>query len=223
MLRLHDPRTGRAEPLPAGPGLRVQVVDGPGLRVPVVADLLRRVAQRSGRRVRVVSTSPLPEGHDWQDYNIAPFEVLDEPIPNADVIVSGTGHDGDDVLTLTVPPETGAWGRADPPAVRLAMLQVPYREPLELTAEAVARAAERLDRWRAAVAEWATSPSRPMSREHVAEAEAALADDLNVPAALSVLDRLVSDAAVPPGAKMETFIHLDLLLAVEVVSAIGSA
>ncbi|TDB97200.1 hypothetical protein [Actinomadura sp. 7K534] len=219
MLRLYDHRTGRTEPLPGGPGLRVQILDGEGRRVPVVADLLRRVAQRAGKRVRVATTSPLPG--DCSDYNVAPFEVLDAPLPNADVYVSGgAGADG---LTLTVPPETGEWASADPLAVRLAVLEVPYREPLHLSGETVARAADRLDRWRSAVAEWANAPGRPMSREHAAEAEAALADDLGSPGALAVLDRLAYDADIPPGAKLETFIHLDMLLAVGLVAAIGSA
>ena len=38
MLRLHDDRTGRAEPLPAGPGLRVQVLNATGPRIMVVTD-----------------------------------------------------------------------------------------------------------------------------------------------------------------------------------------
>lgn len=224
MLRLHDQRTGRAEPLPAGPGLRVQVLDGAGHRVPVVADLLRRVAERAGRRVRVVSTPSATAG-DWAEYNIAPFEVLDAPLPDADVYVSGSG--GVDGLCLVVPPETGGPdGRppsSDALTVRLAMLEVPYREPLELTEARVSRAAERLDRWRGKVAEWATSPGRPMSREHATEAEAALADDLDSPGTLAVLDRLAADPDVPPGAKLETFIHLDLLLALGLVAAIGGA
>ncbi len=224
MLRLHDDRTGRAEPLPAGPGLRVQVLDATGLRIMVVTDLLRRVVQRAARRrVRVVSTTPFPEGSDWSDFNIAPFEVLDEPIGNADVHVTGTGQAPGDAHTVTVPPETGEWASADPLSVRLAMLQAPYREPLELSAEAVAEASVRLERWRAAVAEWANAPGHPMSREHAIEAEDALADDLDSPAALTVLDRLADDAEVPAGAKLETFIHLDMILAVGLVSAIGSA
>ncbi|MFG2090562.1 MULTISPECIES: hypothetical protein [unclassified Spirillospora] len=223
MLRLYDPRTGRTEPLPAGRGLRVQVLDGAGRRVLVVTDLLRRVAERAGRRVRVVSTPSLPQGGDWSDYNIAPFEVLDSPIADADVQVSAGGGAGGDVLSLAVPRETGEWASADPLSVRLAMLEVPYREPLELTEATLARAAERLGRWRGAVAEWATAPGRPMSREYATEAQAALADDLDSPAALAVLDRLGADTDVPPGAKLETFIHLDLVLALGLVSAIGTA
>ncbi|MEU8800290.1 hypothetical protein [Spirillospora sp. NPDC048819] len=223
MLRLYDHRTGRAEPLPGGRGLRVQVLDGAGRRVLVVTDLLRRVAERAGRHVQVVSTSSFPQDDDWSDYNIAPFEVLGAPITDADVQVSAEGGGaGRGALRLTVPRETGKWASADPLSVRLAMLEVPYREPLELTEAKVARATERLGRWRGAVAEWATAPGRPMSREYATEAEAALADDLDSPAALAVLDRLDVDTDVPPGAKLETFIHLDLVLALGLVSAIGS-
>lgn len=220
MLRLHDERAGRAEPLPGGPGLRVQVMDCAGRRVPVVADLLRRVAERAGRRVRVVSVPPVAMG-DWAEYNIAPFEVLDAPLPDADVYVSGSADAGG--FRMPVRPETGDASGGDPLAVRLAILEIPYREPLELSVDRVARATDRLDRWRGKVAEWATSPGRPMSRPYATEAEAALADDLDSAGALAVLDRLAGDADVPPGAKLETVIHLDLLLGLGLVAAIGSA
>ncbi|SNR52001.1 hypothetical protein [Actinomadura mexicana] len=216
MLRLHDHRTGRTEVLPAGRGLRVQVVDG-GYRRAVVADLLRRVAERSGRRVRVVCTPGAPTGLD--DYSVQPFEVLDDVLPDADVYVSGAADM--DALCLAVPEETGA--SPDPSAARLAILEVPYREPLELSAERLSAAAERLDAWRGEVAGWATAPGRPMNRVYAAEAEAALADDLGSPAALAVLDRLAADPDIAPGAKLETFIHLDLVLALGLVAAIGRA
>ncbi|RFS84804.1 hypothetical protein D0T12_14890 [Actinomadura spongiicola] len=219
MLRVFDHRTGRPEPLPAGPGLRVQVVDAAGRRVPVVADLLRRVAQRAGRRVRVACVPPCAD-EGRAEYNVAPFEVLAAPMPDADLYVSETRSDG---WCLTVPRETGDWTSVDPLTARLAMLEVPYREPLEASENRLSRAARRLDGWRGQVAEWATAPGRPMSRAHATEAEAALADDLDAPAALAVLDRLAGDPDVPPGAKLETFIHLDLLLAIGLVSAIGSA
>ncbi|TMQ90707.1 hypothetical protein ETD83_34270 [Actinomadura soli] len=220
MLRLYDHRTGRAEPLPAGPGLRVQVLGGAGHRVPVVADLLRRVAGRAGRHVRVAATSPFA----LDDFNIASFELLNVPLADADVYVADEAA-RPDALTLVVARETGGWTPAptDPLAVRLAMLEVPYREPLELSEARLSRAAERLDGWRGKIAEWATSPGRPMNREYAREAEAALADDLGSPGALAVLDRLAADTGVPPGAKLETFIRLDLLLGLDLVSAIGTA
>ncbi len=64
-------------------------------------------------------------------------------------------------------------------------------------------------------------PGPSDGREYAAQAEAALADDLDSPGALAVLDRLAADPDVPPGAKLETFIHLDMLLALGLVSAIG--
>ncbi|WP_433477339.1 hypothetical protein ACQPZP_09925 [Spirillospora sp. CA-142024] len=220
MLRLHDHRTGRAEALPAGRGLRIQVTGGPagaGYRRAVVADLLRRVAERAGRHVQVMSTGISAEGLD--DYNIQPFQ--DASAPDADVYVSGAADT--DALCLVVPQETGEWASSDALTARLAMLEVPYREPLELSPARLSSADERLDVWRGKVAEWATSPGRPMNRAYAAEAEAALADDLDSPAALAVLDRLAADPDVPPGAKLETFIHLDLVLALGLVSAIGGA
>lgn len=217
MLRLYDHRTGRTEPLPAGPGLRVQALPGAGYRTLVVADLLRRVAQRGGRRVRLVSTL---DGGASADYGVAPFEVLDAPLPDADVYVSA--DTAVDALCLTVPTETGP-RPSDAVAARLAMLQVPYREPADLTDARLSAAAERLNAWRGKVAEWATAPGRPMNREYATRAEAALADDLDTPGAFAVLDRLAADPDVPPGAKLETFIHLDLVLALGLVSAIGTA
>lgn len=218
MPRLYDQRTGRAEPLPGGPSLRVQVLDG-GLRAAVYADLLRRVAGRGGRRVQV-SSVPSAVAGEWAEHGIAPFEVLDVPLPDADVYVGGFSGGG---LCLDVQPETGGASSADALTVRLAILEVPYREPLELSEARLTRAAERLDRWRGMVAEWATSPGRPMNRAYAADAEAALADDLDAPGALAVLDRLAADPDVPPGAKLETFIHVDLVLALGLVSAIGGA
>ncbi|WP_412520016.1 hypothetical protein K8Z49_18535 [Actinomadura madurae] len=218
MLRLHDHRTGRAEALPGGRGLRVQVLTGTtGYRRAIVADLLRRVAERGGRRVRVCCAPAAAD--DLADYNVQPFE--DASLPDPDVYVSGAADT--DALCLVVPDETGDWAAPDAPAVRLAMLETPYREPLDLSPARVSSARERLDGWRRGVAGWATSPGRPMNREYAAEAEAALADDLGGPAALAVLDRLAADPDVPPGAKLETAIHLDLLLGLGLVAAIGTA
>jgi hypothetical protein len=84
-------------------------------------------------------------------------------------------------------------------------------------------AAARLEAWRSLVAGWARSPGRPMDRDYARKAEAALGNDLDSPAALAVLDEIAADPDVPPGAKLETFIHLDLTLALGLVAAIGAA
>ncbi|MFD0683290.1 hypothetical protein [Actinomadura fibrosa] len=218
MLRLRDSRTGRPADLPGGPAPRVHVLDGAGLRTLVVADLLRRAAERAGRRVRMTASS-LPDG-DWTEYSVKPIE--ETPVREADVYVTASDGAEADALLLTVPHATGGWDGADPLSVRLAMLDAPYREPLHLTSGTLSAAAERLDGWRTQVARWATGPGRPMDRRYAAKAEAALADDLGSPAALAVLDELAADPDVPPGAKLETVVHLDLILGLNLVAAIGT-
>ncbi|WP_165975297.1 hypothetical protein [Actinomadura rubrisoli] len=232
MLRLHDHRTGRPEEPPGGRVLRVHLLDGAGHRALVVADLLRRAAERAGRHVRT-SSSPrfAAQEQDWTEYGVQPFEVLggDAPVPEADLYMASEDGAEVDAFLMTVPRETGDWhtvvagGSLDPLHARLAILEAPYREPLHLSAERFRQAADRLDRWRAKVAEWATEPGRPMSREHAGRAETALASDLDSPSALAVLDELAADPDVPPGTKLETFIHLDLVLGLNLVSAIGRA
>ncbi|WP_051467956.1 hypothetical protein [Actinomadura oligospora] len=212
MLRLHDPRTGRLEGLPRAEVLRVHLLDGTDVRALVVADLLRRVAER-GRRSVLLSGAH----EDASDYGVAP--LYPEAPDRADIYVSPRAHEANE-LTLVVPPASGA-SDVDPLALRLAFLAVPYREPLALETETADAAASRLRAWRADVAGWASAPGRPMHRPSVTEAETALADDLDTPAALDVLDRVASDESIAPGAKLETFIHLDLLLGLNVVADIG--
>ncbi|MDF5754638.1 cysteine--tRNA ligase [Spongiactinospora sp. TRM90649] len=111
----------------------------------------------------------------------------------------------------------------DPLAVRLALLEHRYRHQLNLTWDTLRAADRTLRRWRARVAEWAESPSRPMSAGHVERAQAALDDDLDTPLALRVLRELERDDAEPPGAKFEAFLHLDHILALDLSSDIGRA
>ncbi|MEV5568571.1 hypothetical protein AB0L06_00860 [Spirillospora sp. NPDC052269] len=215
MLRLHDPRTGRLEGLPRAEVLRVHLLDGTDLRALVVADLLRRVAER-GRRSVLLSGAH----EDASDYGVAP--LYPETPAKADLYVSARAHEANE-LTLVVPPASGVSGSSDvdPLALRLAFLAVPYREPLVLEAETADAAASRLRAWRADVAHWANAPGRPLHRPSITEAETALADDLNTPAALDVLDRVASNESIAPGGKLETFINLDLLLGLNVVADIG--
>jgi len=126
-----------------------------------------------------------------------------------------------------VAPVPGTWpdvdadvdADVDPLAVRLAMLSVRYRAPME--PDAASGASDRLRRWRELVASWANSPGKPMSAGHVTAAAEAFDDDLDTPAVLSLLDRLADDPEVPPGSKFETFAYLDLILGLDLVSAIG--
>jgi hypothetical protein len=191
--------------IPPGP-LRIHV-HGSGLRVRVVADVLRRVAERRRRHYPVLIGPPADR--PLEDLNVQPanwepgeadLHVSDRPVPGRCVVVA---------------PSPATWSDADPLAIRLAMLRTHYREPLSPDLSV-----DQLERWRGLVAEWANSPGKPMSREYVAAAESAL-DDLNTPEALATMDRLAVDPEVPPGSKFESFVHLDLILALDLVSAIG--
>lgn len=220
MLRLYDHRTGRTGDLPPGP-VRVHVSGG-AERALVTADLLRRVAER-GRLHPVVtrSSGAAPVHVAPGDLSVPEFETA--PPPDGALLV---GPDG--ASSLAVPFEDGDWWDVQARAgadgdvlwVRLAMLRARYRDPVDVAGLGPA-ARDDLARWRSLVAGWARGPGRPLDRAYVAEAEAALADDLDSPAALAVLDRLANDPDVPDGAKLESFIHLDLVLGLNLVAHIG--
>jgi hypothetical protein len=213
MLRLYDSTNRTARELRPGP-LRIHV-HGAEPRVHVTADIIRRVAIRRGHQVLIGHSGPVP---DWDpaELNVQPMEW---PPGDADLHV-GDGADGVPIGFVAVAPAPPSWADADPPAVRLAMLSTHYRTPIE-PGHALDAPAERLRRWRELVADWASSPGRPMSADYVAEAGAAFDDDLDIPVVLALLDRLADDPEISPGSKFETFVHLDLILALDLVSAIG--
>jgi cysteinyl-tRNA synthetase len=109
----------------------------------------------------------------------------------------------------------------DPLALRLAFFEQPYRDDLNLTWPALDGAEHALRAWRAQVAEWATHPSAPLSAPHAAEVTGAFDSDLFAPGALVTLRALAASPQVAPGAKFETFAHLDQLLGLDLVREVG--
>lgn len=109
----------------------------------------------------------------------------------------------------------------DPLALRLALLEHRYRQQMNLTWDTLEAADATLRRWRARVAEWAQSPSRPMCAEITASVAAAVDDDLDTPAALLTLRALEQDGQIPPGSKFETFAHTDRLLGLDLARDVG--
>ncbi|MDF2708612.1 cysteine--tRNA ligase [Nonomuraea muscovyensis] len=137
----------------------------------------------------------------------------------------GAGHrlasgpvlfDGPELL-----PEQVTEAGLDPLAVRLAYLEHHYREPVRLTWDLLREADGTVRRWRARVAGWAESPSAPLASGHVRRVEEALDDDLDTPAALGALRDLEGDDSVAAGAKFESFLHLDQVLALDLAMEIG--
>lgn len=86
----------------------------------------------------------------------------------------------------------------DPMAIRLAILAHRYRDDWEWTGAVLDEAEHRLARWRAAL----SSGGGPAADEMLAGVRAALADDLDAPAALRVVDSWM-DAALSLGGEPE--------------------
>jgi hypothetical protein len=238
MLRIYD---GQAAALVTpGRGLQVQVSAGPGdgldgLRRYLVADLLRRTAQSHRLAVSVngqpgaepgtlTALNIHPPGHDAQVTNGADVWIVGAEAGPAGThwVAPGPARAeaadlGGVVTALTVLTDRGL----DPLALRLAFLEHPYRQPLDLAWDEVGRADGTLRDWRRLVAAWAMHPSKPMCAQYVAELTEAFDDDLDTPAALGSLRRLAEDAEIPPGSKFETAAHLDQLLGLDVVSEVG--
>lgn len=126
-------------------------------------------------------------------------------------------HVGETLGRCAIVPTDGV----DPLAVRLALLTRHYRSDVDLSRADLEEAETSLTSWRRQVAHWAESPGRPVSQEYVREAVAALDDDLDTPAVFPVLFRLAEDAALPPGAKFETMIKLDMILGLDLVALVG--
>jgi hypothetical protein len=224
MLRLYDPQTGQVDELPPGRALRVHV-DGPQPRLHVLADVIRRAAERHRRWVQI-TVSGTAEDRDLTALNIPPADQGDPS--GADLRIGEAAAACPD-RRLAVGPSTGESEPAriaerglDPLSVRLAALRRRYREPLELDRPALEDADHELRHWRARVAGWAESPSKPICAEYAAQALDAFDDDLNTPGALEVLRRLDDDAEVPPGSKFETFSFLDMVFALDLVRDIGA-
>ncbi|MFC3502385.1 cysteine--1-D-myo-inosityl 2-amino-2-deoxy-alpha-D-glucopyranoside ligase [Micromonospora krabiensis] len=90
--------------------------------------------------------------------------------------------------------------KVDPMAIRLALLAGHYRSDRSWTDELLTEAQKRLDRWRQAAA----APAGPSGMELLAGVRARLADDLDTPGALAILDdwaaRTLADGGDDPAA-----------------------
>lgn len=114
-------------------------------------------------------------------------------------------------------------GRAgiDPLALRLALLDRPYRKEVSLSESDCLLAASALENWRQRVAAWAQAPSSPVPDTVRREVDARLDDDLDIPAVLALLPDVQDDRTVPPGAKFETLAFLDRVLGLDLARRVG--
>ena len=200
------------------------------LRTFVVGDLIRRNAER--RKLVVQAGQEAGGAADGAILGLRPAEELHLD-GVADVQVGGPDP-GDRARHWTAAGAVRFDGGGDPVflddvtargldplALRLAFLLQPYRDDLDLDWPALDRADQALRTWRQLVAQWATHPSRPLSGPHAAEVTGAFDNDLFTPGALVTLRALAASEQIPPGAKFETFAHLDQLLGLDLARDVG--
>lgn len=200
-------RTGVAVALDLAPRrpVRIGVLSSPDVstlvRRAVHADLLCRAAQRHGALADAVLVDPVADepGVLLASYGCRPL---------------GSGEPAVTVGREIEPPDGAAPIDLDagPLAVRLALAG---------RHDDVESAAAELARWRAAVAQWAEHPSKPMCADYVGWSHDAVDDDLDTPRLLELMREVEQHPELPPGSKFETFAHLDTLLGVDLASEVG--
>ncbi|MFE5620071.1 hypothetical protein ACFQ69_11795 [Streptomyces sp. NPDC056470] len=217
-----------------------------GLRALLIGDVLARTAELHGLQSRAFLAAPdlPPERARTLDgamsaLGVHPFSAVGGHRPGgplraaADVHVDACGTAARDAVdgarvdvgqveqasrekdTALVPEGT------DPLALRMLMLGHAYRTPVMVTGAELDEAGRRLAVWRQRVADWAEEPSRPVPADLLRHAHAVLADDLGVPAVLSMLGTVAGRADVPAGAKFETFAFLDRVLGLDLARDVG--
>ena len=218
------------------------------LRVLLVADVLRRVVEDlHGGQVLLVFVLPDAVVSDPADalwpilplrsdaFGIRPptgiadsldaaAEVLGAP---TDVMVAGPNGRTMAPLPsqfilpveLITTPDPSVDGR-DPLALRLALLCHRHDEALSLAPTQLEETDEMLRQWRGRVAEWAEQPSAPIPRAIIGQARTALDANLDVPNVIKLLHEVMEDLAVSPGAKFETFVFFDRVLALDLARAL---
>lgn len=241
MLRILDARTGELiDAARARRGLvrvhaRVDAFDTTALRVLVCADVLVRALEVGSNPV----WSTLTSAEDPADADrlresaaglgIRPFEEHHDtgtgPAASQTVEVCAAGGTATDAVRFEVAPVDTDGGPvpapADPTVLRLALLAPPGTGP-SVSTRRPWRTPSTLKRRRAAVAAWATRPSKAVPDDVRLRLRTAWEDDLDVPAVLDVLGWIeTSDLA--EGARFESYAYADRLLGLELTREIGSA
>ena len=109
----------------------------------------------------------------------------------------------------------------DPLSLRLAFMQHRYRQQMNLTWDVLTAADATLQRWRAAMAQWATSPSQPIHHPTLTQVMELLDDDLDTARSILVLREFERDHGVQDGAKFETFASLDRFFGLDLARQVG--
>ncbi|MFF4794012.1 hypothetical protein ACFY2M_30550 [Streptomyces sp. NPDC001276] len=243
MLRIIDARTG--EPVDAAPARRgltrveahASGCDASGLRVLLVADILVRALELSGTPVWSLLSGGREQAQELRaaaaTLGIRPFEdgrgtgtaLGEAQIVHVAVEGVDTATGGVRIAVAPVDATVPAVPARDddPAAWRLALLSRRHTRHVRLDEAALDDARRTLARWRAAVADWARQPSRPVPDEVRGRLRGAWEDDLDVPAVLRVLEWVGTDPDLADGARFETYAYADRLLGIDLTRDLGRA
>ena len=111
----------------------------------------------------------------------------------------------------------------DPLAFRYQCLLTHYRTRMQFSLGALRQAAEALDHIRQRVRHWAQVPQggptqTPLRERWLEPFARALADDLNLPAAVAWLQRCAADSAISDGERLRVFLEADRVLGLDLAS-----
>jgi hypothetical protein len=221
VLKFPDADNRRPTPVrPARPGaLTIWVATPDQPRPCLLADLISRVAERHHLRASVSG----PARADWMALNVHPADVTAAPPEPLDVAVAPAGEPAGSPAYRVAPGAAGPvdLSGVDPLALRLALMQRPYRADADLTPDDLKAADEVLRHWRALVNHWALSVSKPMCAQYTGDFLGSLDDDMDTPAALRALSALAADQVIPDGSKFEAFAYADRFLGLDLAREVG--
>jgi hypothetical protein len=179
------------------------------------------VAERHHLRASVSQPAP-PR---WDTLNVHPAEESASPPEPLDVAVAAPGEPAGSPAHRIEPgevrPPVPDLAGVDPLALRLALLQHPYRTGLTVGRDDLAAADTLLTHWRGLMQQWALSPSRPMCAQYVSDFLGALDNDLDTPSALTALRELAADEEIADGSRFEAFAYLDRFLGLDLARDVG--
>jgi hypothetical protein len=205
------------------------------LRVLLVADVLARALEVGGIPVLTVA-DPSPELRARADaLGIRPAETTapvrgqtlhvtgpDTPAPDDGVHVAvAPAADMDTIGTAATAADPTGTDPADGTVLRYALLAGPRHEPAD-PGPAAEEARATLARWRRAVADWATHPSRPVPEPVRQGLRDAWQNDLDTPALLEALRRVETAQDLPDGARFESYAYADRVLGLELTRGVGA-
>lgn len=212
---------GRLVRLGVVPGQRPAPPAASDVRVWVVADLLRRVLESMhGRQVVTEVSGPVDLDEEALRAQLEPLSVPPPEMSAAhsrpDLLISAsTAVDGDAPLLHVAPVHDGRVVCGDPAALRLALLSVHHAVAIRLDGGVLGDAAVTIEEWRRLVRDGARSPSAAPVSPVLVRIAAALADNLDGPRVLAELRQLASNPALSAGARFETMLAVDRVLALD--------